>query len=640
MIYNMEQAFNKARNSCAHSFETNPQIQLLVAQGLSRFGHQSEATIYCRKAIVLGAGEEAEEFLRHCEALQAAKENSSKKPLKAKSAALAYVPLMLLIALLISGGAFLSKSSLDYSNAWIVNGTLRSYTFSIDDESYSLSPGDVEKIKIGLGEHTLKMGTQPALSFTNDEPQIKQFLHKTLLVINPDDMALLALPKRTEDDQPDAIVYSHNGQVRTFKDIRLSRKGIERTSTPPPEKTGTALLFRPQTHEEMINKLQQINQPKVAEKYARNALEMNPLTKEATLLIPLAVKTMDDQQTLAFLKKQLSRIPSLLDWHLYYQEYMQIHHPEFDLEAEYYERCQQNISEPESRYLLARVAIDRSLAYQFYEASDQDYGMDGMGFFAIAHDLYIRGSFAQAQPYIQKALEHDPSRKLFRELNEHILLAQRNYKRLAEEFLQTNPSNLSDETAKKAVVYLTSAGFHQEAVETITNRAKEGSAQYARLNALRLYAIGNISGYLLNLRAANEAHADFEEYLYEGKIESADEALSSLDAATWQDHLLLYCAAMQQGNTVLAEQNLERATSTLSEEIFVQQQIIDLLSNAESVTPESIQKLDIEAPDKALLLTAFVWSNPEQNASFRALARLYNFTPTYPQLFIEELLRD
>ncbi|MBN2702942.1 MAG: hypothetical protein JXR23_01910 [Pontiellaceae bacterium] len=640
IIYDMESEFNKARKSIPSHFETNPQIQLLIAQGLSRFGHQGEATIYCRKAIVLGAGEEAEEFLRHCETLQTAAGNNIKNPLKSKFPVLAYVPLTLLIILLITAGALLSKSSLNYANAWIVNGTLQSYTFSIDDESYTLSPAGIEKIKIGLGEHTLKMGAHPALSFTNDKPQIKQFLNKTLVVINPDDMALIALPKAEKDEQPGTTSYSHSGQIRVFENVPFSKKEFKQTLLSPPGKIDSIALFRPQNHEGIVKQLQHINQPEAAEKYARNALEMNPLTKEADLLIPLAVKPMDDQQTLAFLKKQLDHIPSLLDWHLYYQDYMKVHYPETNLEAEYYERCQQNISEPESRYLLARVAKDRSLAYQFYEASDLDYGMNGMGYSAIAYELYLLGSFSEAQPYIQKALQHDPSNMLFRELYEHILLAQRNYKKLAEELLQTNLSSSSDETTKKAVIYLTCAGFHQEAMEAITKHAEEGSAQYARLNAHRLYAIGNVVGYLQNLRAAKDAHVDFEEFLYAGKIESADEALTALEFASWQDHLLLYCAAMQQDNEALAKQNMDQTIESLSKETLTHQQIADLLRKAQSVTPDSIQKLDIEAPEKALLLTAFGWNNPAQKTAFHALARLYNFTPTHPQLFIEELLSD
>ncbi len=641
MIYNMEPEFNKARKSLPFDYETNPQIQLLIAQGLSRFGHQDEATIYCRKAIVLGAGKEAEEFLRYCETLQTAAGNSTRNQLKPKSATLAYLPLTLVIALFIALGAYLSKSSLNYSNAWIVNGTLQSYTFTIDNKTYTLSPRGVEKIKIGLGEHTLKMGDQPAFSFTNNDPLIKQLLKKTLLVINPDDMALLAVKKMKENNQPGETIYSHDGQIRVLENVPFSKKGFKQPLLSPLEKTDSIALFRPQNHEGIIKQLQQINQPEAAEKYARSALEMDPFTEEAKLLLPLAVKSMNDEETLAFLKKQVDRVQSLLDWHLYYQDYMKIHHPETDLEAEYFERCKQNPSEPEGRYLLARVAKNREIAHGYYEASDENYGMKGMGYYTISHDLYILGSFAEAQPYIQKALLHDPSEKRFRDLYENILLGQRNYKKLAElaeESLQTNPKP-SDEIIQKTVLYLTCAGSHQKAIEAITKYAEEGSAQYAQLNALRLYATRrNIKGYLQNLRTAKDAHVDFEEFLYNGEIQLANDALTALDSAPWQDHLLLYCAAMRQENVALAEQNMKQAIEDLSEEALTQ--IADLLSKAQSVTPDSVQKLDIDAPDKALLLTTFSWSNPEKKSEFRALAQLYNFTPVYPQLFLEELLSD
>lgn len=641
MIYNMEPEFNKAKKSLPFDYETNPQIQLLIAQGLSRFGHQDEAAIYCRKAIVLGAGEEAEEFLQYCETLQAAVGNSIRNRLKPKSATLAYLPLMLFFALLIAGVAYLGKSSLDYSNAWLVNGTLQSYTFTIDNKPYTLSPSGVEKIKIRLGEHTLKMGNQPAFSFTNNDPLIRQILKKSLLVINPDNMALIAMKKMKGNSQPGETIYSHDGQIRVLENVPFSKKGFKKPLLSPLEKTDSIALFRPQNHEGIIKQLQQINQPEAAEKYARSVLEMDPFTEEAKLLIPLAVKSMNDQETLAFLKKQVDRVQSLLDWHLYYQDYMKIHHPEIDLVPEYANRAKQNISEPESLYLAARVAKNREEARILYNASDQDYGMKGMGYFAISRDLYIFGSFAEAQPYIQKALLHDPSEKQFSDLNENILLGQRNYKKLAElaeEFLRANPKP-SDEILQKTVLYLTCAGFHQKAIEAITKHAEEGSAQFAQLNALRLYATRhNIKGYLQNLRTAKDTHVDFEEFLYNGEIESANEALTALDSASWKDHLLLYCAAMRKENAALAEQNMKQAIEALSEESLTQ--IADLLSKAQSVTPDSIQKLDIDAPDKALLLTTFRWSNPEKKTEFRALAEHYNFTPVYPQLFLEELLSD
>lgn len=641
MVYNMEPEFNKARKSLPLDFETNPQIQFLIAQGLSRFGHQDEAAIYCRKAIVLGAGGEAEEFLQYCETLQADVGNSIKNRLKPKAATLAYLPLMLFIALLIAGVAYLGKSSLDYSNAWVVNGTLQSYTFSIDNKTYTLSPSGVEKIKIRIGKHTLKVGDQPAFSFTNNDPLIRQILKKTLLVINPDNMALIAMKKMKGNSQLGETIYSHDGQIRVLENVPFSKRGFKKPLLSPLEKTDSITLFRPQNHEGIIKQLQQINQPAAAEKYARSVLEMDPFTEEAKLLIPLAVKSMNDHETFTFLKKQVDLVQSLLDWHLYYQDYMKIHHPEIDLEAEYFERCKQNPSEPEGRYLLARVAKNREIAHGYYEASDENYGMKGMGYYAISHDLYIFGNFSEAQPYIQKALLHDPSEKRFRDLYENILLGQRNYKKLAEfaeESLQANPKP-SDEIIQKTVLYLTCGGFHQKAIESVTKYAEEGSVQYAQLNALRLYATRrNIKGYLQNLRTAKDAHVDFEEFLYNGEIESANEALTALDSASWRDHLLLYCAAIRQENVAVAEQNMKQAIEALSEEALTQ--IADLLSKAQSVTPDSIQKLDIDAPDKALLLTTLSWSNSEKKAEFRALAQLYNFTPVYPQLFLEELLSD
>ena len=124
-------------------------------------------------------------------------------------------------------------------------------------------------------------------------------------------------------------------------------------------------------------------------------------------------------------------------------------------------------------------------AYTLYEYSEKAGGMNGQGFSAIAKDLVARGEFTQALDYVQKAQDKDPENLIARSLHEEILLALQSY----DELLAITP----EDDPEKTVRHLTFAGHHQQAESAISRFSQEDQAQLAHLNAIRYYAVGNVS---------------------------------------------------------------------------------------------------------------------------------------------------
>lgn len=642
MIYNMESWFHDVRKSYGLRFETNMQIQYLIAQGLSRFGNYRDAMIYCRKAIVLGAGKQAEELLAYCQTLMDASdgtENLESLKVQPESTFRAYIPLMSLTASAALYVTVIGISSLRNYKAWIVNGTLHAYSFSLDDQTYELRPGATRQITLRLGEHELKSDFMPTRQFTYSIPLIKQLLNKNLLVINPDAMALLAYEDVSNQSNAKGTCFSYMDQVRMFPGISEPQHGLRRIDSQSSRKESIS-LYRPESHMGMVRLMKELNLKVAATSYARAALLMDPASDESTPLLNMALDGADDVEIQKFLQHGLNQKPTLLPWHLYYQNYMTIHHPEHNLEREYTLYCKNHSEDPQSYYLLACVVKDRSNAYRFFEYSDKQKGMGGLGLYAIARELCVRGNFREAQPYAQAAVEMAPENLQFSDLNEQILLALRDYDTLLEQTLHTRENPSERELAEKTVLYLTCAGYHKEAAKAIERAGEKQSTELPRLNAIRFYTVGNIPDYLECLAEMNRSRSAFEKSLHMNRIEEADDMLSKKEDHPYWEHLVLYCAAMSLNNQEIAERNINKAIAELDQSSIGYFKLARLLSGEDEVSVDAIRAVDIDSSEKAILCVALGYRFPENQRAFSELALTYNFTPVYPQLLVKKWINN
>ncbi len=377
-----------------------------------------------------------------------------------------------------------------------------------------------------------------------------------------------------------------------------------------------------------------------AVKYARRALSRQPESIESEQLLEVALASADDEGTMAFLRKGLDVSPSLLPWHLYYQNYMQVHHPEHNLEREYTAYCKKHENDASCYYLLARVVNDRSNAYQFYEFSDRQGGMEGKGLYAIAKDRWLRGEFSEALPYVQRAMKLAPNNGLYAGLEEQILLALRDYDTLLANALSGEAGGSTERRAEKTVLYLTCAGYHKQASDKIADVGGRQSAELPRLNAIRYYSVGNIPDYLECLEEMHNPHTAMEKLLHAEQIANVDNLISQKVNHPYWEHLVIYCAAMGQNQHAIAERNWGKAIAEVGTQSNDHNRLARLLEGTELLGLDTVRSLDIDATEKTVLCVALGYRYPEMQQQLHDLALTYNFTPAYPQILVKKWVRN
>lgn len=642
MIYDEASWFEDVEKTYGKRFENTMEIQLLIARGLCRFGDYERAMEYCHKAIALDGGKKAEELLEFCLAALVATKHSldlDQWIVQEESSRAAYIPMIAVVAAIMIFLTMQGMSAARTHRAWIVNGSLQKYSFMLDGERHILNPGNYKQIKLKLGEHVLEFGSNPANHFTYSMPLFKQLLDKQMLVINPDTTALLVIAETHEEADTPQTTYSFGEQIRIVDGLRQPLRGIRKLDADAAS-MDTLSLYRPETHMAMVQLMRSFGLNRESIDYARRALADHPATDESVELLDVALDRADDAYVLAFLKNGLDETPALLPWHLYYRNYMMIHHPEYNLERDYTLRCKNLPDEAEAYFLLGRVLHNRDAAYKFFEHSETLPRMEGEGYQAIARSLFVRGQFAEARPYSQKAVACNTTNTVFLDLNEQLHMALREYDELIAH-IKSAPPNLSDrERSRRNILYLTCAGYHREAEAAAVQLSEQHVETLPALNAIRYYAVGNIAEYLSCITETETEHTRMEILLHNNRLEEADRLMSQNESHPYWEHLVLYCAAMNQGLPGIAETHLEKAASKAGHETVNRHIVATLLSDNSPPSIEELRNLDIDAQEKAVLCISLGYRFAELQPTLNTMAENYNFNRTYPQLLLKTWMRS
>ncbi len=635
MVYDEEAWFRDLRKIYGARFAANKEVQLLLAQGLCRFGDYDAAMVHCRQAIVLGVGRRAEVLLELCQKMKEATEwpnRNMDSKLEPESAKRAYLPLLAFIAILLGVASYVTVQAMRTHTVWLVSGSLEKYAAELDGKRYTLGPGEIHKTKLRLGHHELSSGKEPLTEFDYSIPLFKQFAERHLLIVNPDAMAIIAVkrPQQKADGKPGVEEVHFGERIHLLQGIGSRRVSGSEGRAP-------VRLVRPKTHMEALAKMQGMGLTAQVGVYARRALAANPASPEADALLGAALADLNDAQVAVFLRKGLAATPPLMPWHARYQDHMQARHPEYDLVAEYAARCQSNPDEPENFYLLGRIVENPEVARRSFLLAEKGRGCGGRGYQAIARNFFVRGQFSDALPYSDNAVDVAPESPEFFRLNRHIHLALRNYGVLAgmaAARLAANPGDLA--AAEDRVLHLACEGYHIEAEQAAAEFSAGRTNILARLNAVRFYAVGNLPSYFDYKQEAGDSMVAFERLLYGGKVAEADRWLSGSATNHPIDHLLLHCLAMENGNAEIAETHLALAQERMADPGFHGWKAAGLLSPEQPPAVPDLAALEADPVEIALLSLVLGYRFPAMQAEYDALARLYNFTPQHPQILIRK----
>lgn len=645
MVYDEESWFMDVKQSYERRFETHMVVQLLIAQGLCRFGHYQKAATYSRKAIVLGAGPHAEELLAFCETQFENKETGHVEPpdLQPESilrpyAFVAAVTAGLFITLVANG-----ISAMYNYTAWLVNGSHIPYSVEIDGGRYLLDRYGLKQIKLRLGKHQMQVhglaGRRPPVLFSYKTSLLKQKFGSHALVLNPDAIAVMVEETLFEGQTTNR--YRFGKVVYALEDIDYP------FSTFPiwvdsKHSTRTRLFNHVSTnHLEMVELLRVHGDPDDAPKYARRALVIDPSGAEAENLLNVATSDLTTDQALAFLQHGQTILPPLSTWHCFYQNFMETLRPEHDLQTEYAILCKAHPDIPECYYLLGRVTRNRAIAKLLFEQSENGKGSHGLGYHAIACDLLYQGQFKEALPYSKKALEQSPNHPEFNELEKQIHLALYQYNlplNQVQANLETDPGN--GEWIAEEIKYLTLIGEHKAAAEAMNSFPGIGENWNTYFHAVRFYVSGNVTDYLETLLASGRENADLQQFLHTGKVEAAHDILSKNEGNEYTSHLILYCGAKHHGYPIIAETELAKAIAKLEKSTSTQREAASILSGETPPSVKQLLELRVIPKEKAILCTALGLKFSTQRKPFFNLSRKFNYTPEYPQLLIKKWTRQ
>jgi tetratricopeptide (TPR) repeat protein len=627
MVYNEHAWFHDIRKSYGMRFETSMTVQHVIAEGLCRFGDYEQAISYCRKALVLGAGPRAEELLATCLHLQEsvpALGDLNQYRLYPESIARACIPGACLAGGIGVIAVSLAVSMMNTHHAWLINASLQPYEITLNNKPYTLEPGSRRKIKLRKGDHTLQMEGMPVNTFSYSLSLLSQLFNRNLLVINPDGMGVFNV--KTSDGGSETVQTMHTQQIHAMEGIGFPLFGFQ-SHADDAEADERISLYRPNTHMELVGHLRELDLDAAAAQYARRALTMNPATPEAELLLPYALSDESATQVRGFLAPGLALSPPLLTWHCYHQDFELLHGSRDALRQEYIDRCKSNPNQPEGFYLLGRILKNKEEARKYYLHAEK-LGIPGLGYTAIAEDLFYAGRFADALEFSKQALSASGKQEDSRRLHRQILFALRRYDELLADPDDLPPDDL--------VACLTCAGYHNDAEQKAIQLSQGSVSRLSLLNARRFYAVGNLSAYFECLAGTGNTHYLFEGHVTHNRISDAADYLETERQHVWWDHLVMYCAAMSKKDGAVADIHLKKAADEAGVYSPDRLLISGMLMAEEPPAIEDLRQLRIEPVEKSLLCTALGFRHPERREQYMKTGAEYNFSQAFPQHLLRQ----
>jgi tetratricopeptide (TPR) repeat protein len=657
MSYNEELWFTGMVNQYRRLFENHVRFQLVVAEGLCRFGDYAKSEEACLKAIELEAGKRAEELLENGRMLHEAALKSNHTaafesdrihmilPYFATPAIITFVATLFVIQSILAARV---------REVWIVNGSQLPYSIQINKNRHDLKRYETLRLRLKFGEQAISLsGTNFPIhqrAFSYPVPAYSELDRNSTLVLNPDTMALLvqetlSLDGQTKQNyllgQSNYTLPNIDFPFSDFPSAGLLRKKVDR---------GTRLYHHvPDDYLNMVSLLSAQNQTNLLAHFARTALSLQPDLPETPFLLPHALSDLDPAASTNFLQTGLQQNPPLIFWHRFYQDFMQQNIPHHDLQTEYALHCK---AQPENQlfyYLLGRVVQDRNNAMLLFEKAEGSPHINGLGFYEIARIHLFSGNFKEALSFAEKAVDKAPSNPDFNGLLNEALLANGAYDRLLLKVQELRKLAAHDFTlAAQEMTYLTLLGRHDEAAhagasfasENETFTTDENAIRWSHyLDAIRYYTVGNMKDYLKALTNARAPEAPYQQALISGHLDQALELLNKKSETTYTDYLLLFCAAFNTGQETLANEARLLALTQMPKNTPDQKTAFELLKGSRPLSIHQLTILELPAPEKALIAVALGYTHPAKQKICFNLARKYNYTPAPPHQLLKRWIQ-
>jgi tetratricopeptide (TPR) repeat protein len=378
--------------------------------------------------------------------------------------------------------------------------------------------------------------------------------------------------------------------------------------------------------------------------YAQRAVHLNPADVYSLYWV---LGRLRPSEALEFVRPRLADRPVLIEWHRWYQHFMDKEHPERDLRPEYQQLVVETKGHPDALYLLARlqeVGEAETLLRQAAGATPPSVpALHTLGFRALAE-----ARFADAVGWLQKAVQLSPDHPAIRADYESALLAAGRYDQLLEDLsAPPGPTGQNfavligrvrayaakgDKAAAQATI--------EEAVQSVQGPESERfrTIMRAAMEMVLCCQDHDVDGYLK--RAAQMPDAQpFEQALLQGKLHEAAGAVDpTKDEQAVTQYALLYLAALKAGDPKLAQEQWQLLLPCLKRVDRYSRQLAAMLARNQPLNLNLIRRLPIRARDKRVLLAVVAQNDPDYAQELLALARSLNFYLDGTSLCLRQLL--
>lgn len=537
----------------------------------------------------------------------------------------------------------------------LASGLDRPYTIVLNGETHTLKPFAAEVLEMPEGEFVLAdaaggkvVGTEQR--FTLSLPFFDHLHTERVAVINPDRVAVLIegeVPYYSDGTPPpkdEVPVFSLLANQLTHfipKPDFVIAEADARISMP----SGTSRLVK--------TRLSHLKNPDT-EALARNLVENSGYPAAKTHLTQLAryrtdedllraaVRTLEPADLEAFYRLHLSDRPVLVEWHRYYQQFMETRHPDHDLVAEYRGYVQADPGSGALLYLLGRQLDDPTEQSRLWHAALAAPEPCAYAYGAMGFDAMSEGRFAEAATHYEtsaKAGITSSGLTHYRRLTYYALNRTADLLPELAAARKQDPFDLTlaeDEIrATYAVAGDANAAIRLKSAYLSALKASQPSEESLRdaqtyLDASIAYLIGDMPAYAQLVSRFESPFYRFRAAIASGKLEEAVKTTQPTDA---NGELLVYLLAHRSGDTATAEQHFKFAHEALRKG-DPESRLVAAQLDTGKPDAGTICNLRMSLESKRILLTALGVRHAADRDTYFAQARKLNFYLDFPHHFL------
>lgn len=563
----------------------------------------------------------------------------------------------------------ISLSMAKSQKVWVVSGIEQPYTVRINDQSFDLLPET--PVQIELPEGTIRIAAvdgsfpvEPVTAEIHNSLLGRLFARRTW-ILNPDRTAILELEKgyyssdaKDRADLGSEFLYFAAKPFYEFRGIDHEFEAL------PDEITTTAsgIINResinlvtgnsPLYQQYVLWEIYESGQEQQATETAKRLAQWGRV-RWASLQFLAGV--MEEDTLRSFLQDGLSQRPVRVDWHCYYQDWLDQRGENEALETEYLAMLEQSPESAELLYLAARAHRDPARTVDWMGRIASMDNLPDSVLVGCADYLWYAGRFEEAAKLSSRAFQVHPRNAEALLHDMHILQAADRFDealellgRIERVVLHVNEMEYWEYGEFERLELLCDKGDWQQAdhlveayKQKIIERNLQASVQAEQtryMDGLRAYYAGNAEkAYSL----IPEDYVPFELALFTKDFQGAEELLGEFDVeggVLVQNHLVLSVAAYQAGNHQLADRHREIAAESLSEGLYSARVIGKALQGATTTNPETLTLLPLEPSIKIPALILLGQLYPDHRPHYWGMARQLNYDLDFPRHLYDEVL--